>query len=570
MNLDIYQTQIVSKNKERIHVGEYLDMKLYTLDTKGECFDNKEDYSKSYRIQVTGPLDSEKKYTVVYDVNKTGNGMEEECDNEYEIIIIEEKHKYKYAGDYKIKVYGNDQLIADYDQVCLPNDYALFFLDYTFDPDHIPVSETAKFTVTGTDEYLNKLTTPLLDSIIVDFSIDGIKVPEEEYSLEKYEIIPGELNFNLDVHKAGKYQLHMYYKGDEVQTVNNGEPLPVFTFESGPCYAENNSNFDLTTINGKVTERPVYFKFQCYDIYNNKITKGGEDFSVIGNIIIDTDTVDLTTAEIVDNKDGTYTVSFIPNYPGKYILRLFNNKERYGEDVSFDFVILECTGSTPVLCPDSRCVEDSSQCIEPPNDCDSDKPFKCKVNGTEMCVKSQIDCDCPEGFIRCDYMRYCVPEGRDDMCAVFIIEKCSKYNIDWDYYPDGVCRPKGGNAPSQIVCPVGYVLCADLTCRKDYHDCSVSDLLPSNKIRCVDQTVVQYQDRCPSTKVCNNPNHVVCASGQCVDNEINCPKLKECSQRKPFLCPNNACAKNIDLCSKNEVCGSGFSLCQDNICREYC
>ena len=40
---------------------------------------------------------------------------------------------------------------------------------------------------------------------------------KEEYQNEKFEVISGELYYNLDVHKAGKYQLHMYYKGNEIQ-----------------------------------------------------------------------------------------------------------------------------------------------------------------------------------------------------------------------------------------------------------------------------------------------------------------------------------------------------------------
>ena len=568
--IDYHKTLIVSKNKERIYVGEYLDMQLYTLDKKGECFEDKIDYSDKYKIVVSGPMDSEKQFTIKYEVNKTSGGMEEECNNEYQIIIDEEKHKYKYAGNYIIKVYGNDELIAQYNQICIAKDYVLFFLDYEFDPNYIPVYETARFTITGTDEYLNKIeNAPLIDDITIDLSLNGDIVNKGEYEKEKYEIIPGELHYNLDVHKAGKYQLLMYYKGNEVKVVNIDEPLPILNFVPGPCYAENNTNFDLSTIDRLVTEKPVYFKFQCYDKYYNKITKGGEDFSVSGNLFIDYDKVDLNSVEIKDNTDGTYTVSFIPNYPGKYIISIFNNNEKYGEDVSLLFEIRECKGSTPILCPDNRCVENYYQCIGDLNGCDIDAPFKCKVNGTETCVKSQIDCDCPLGYIRCDYMRYCVKEERPDMCPRFKETRCSLRNNV--VFPDGVCRPPDRLPPNQIVCPIGYVLCPDLTCRENHDLCELSPELPDDKVRCVEQTITSYSKECPSTVTCDDRNQVVCSNTRkCVNSEVECPKLTECSSSRPFLCAPDWCVPNSSYCPKAKACGLGKSMCRDQLCRIDC
>ena len=569
-DIDFYRTQIISNNKERIYVGEYLDMKLYIFDKKGECFDDKTDYSDKFKIVVTGPLNSNKQSKIIYVVKKISGVMEEECNNEYQIIIIEEE-KYKYAGNYIIKVYGNDELIAQYNQVCIAKDYVLFFLDYEFDPNHISVYETTRFTITGTDEYLNKIENfPLIDDITIDLSLNGVMVNKEEYEKEKYEIILGELHYNLDVHKAGKYQLHMYYKENEVKVVNIDLPLPILNFFPGPCYAENNTNFNLSTIDGFVTEKPVSFKFQCYDKYYNKIIKGGEDFSVTGHILIDNDNINLNNVEINDNTDGTYSISFIPNYPGKYIISIFNKNEKYGEDVSLLFEIKECKGSTPILCPDDRCVENYYQCIEPPNGCDIDTPFKCKVNGIETCVKSQIDCDCPLGYIRCGYMHYCVKEGKNDMCPTFkATAKCKiSKNI---VFPDGVCRPSDHLPPNQIVCPIGYVLCPDLTCRKNHSQCELSPDLPSNKVRCVDQSIKNSNSECPSTISCDDPNQVVCSNTRkCVNNEIECPKLTECSSSMPFLCSPDWCVPNSSYCPKAKACGEGYSMCSDLLCKTSC
>ena len=174
--IDYYQTQIVSKNKERIKAGEYLDMKVYTFDKKGECFDD--DYSNNYEIRVIGPVNSVNQLTIKYSIEKMSGDTEVECNNEYK-IIIEEKHKYKYAGNYIIKVYGGSVLISQYNQLCIPNDYNLFFLDYEFDPNHISVLETNLFIITATDEYLNKKDEPLIDSISIDLSREGVKINEK-------------------------------------------------------------------------------------------------------------------------------------------------------------------------------------------------------------------------------------------------------------------------------------------------------------------------------------------------------------------------------------------------------
>ena len=50
------KTEIVSKNKERIYVGELLDMQLYTFEKKGEFFDENQDHSSIYEIIVAGPI----------------------------------------------------------------------------------------------------------------------------------------------------------------------------------------------------------------------------------------------------------------------------------------------------------------------------------------------------------------------------------------------------------------------------------------------------------------------------------------------------------------------------------
>jgi hypothetical protein len=565
--IDYDKTLIVSKNKELITVGEKLDMWLYPFDTLGECMED-EDFSDKYKVVVTGPLEDKHEFTRKYDVKRVRHINETgKCDNEYTIITTDDDI-YKYAGNYDIKVYGGDKEIGHYNQVCLPLGYSSFYLDYDFDPDHISVLDSAPMLVTGADKYGNRLTDPLIDDITISLSKDGENFTEMEY--DKLEVKGGELNLDLKVRKAGTYQLHMYYKGDEVKTVNDGQPLPKLTFEAGDCRAENNEHFDLTNLDGVKTEKPVSFTFQCYDKFNNKITQGGEDFTVFGSVVTQSDIVNLDDMKITDNGDGSYKVTFIPNISGKYLIRLFNDDEKYGEDIVVTYSDKKCTGETPILCPNNKCAKDYLSCIVPPTGCPSETPFKCTVNGTaDVCVKSRIDCDCPPGYYKCSYMKYCVREDRKDMCPTYKKRNCRTMNSNWDYFADGICRDEDSTQPSQIVCPLETVLCPDLTCRPTHDDCPLSPKLGRSQIRCVDQEIVSLATLCASTVTCTNPAHYVC-NGECVESELYCKPLRECPFETPFLCANNMCVKDSSQCSSGIDCGDGNSLCQDHICRDIC
>ena len=254
---------------------------------------------------------------------------------------------------------------------------------------------------------------------------------------------------------------------------------------------------------------------------------------------------------------------------GKYLIRLFVDDEKYGEDITVTYGNKKCTGKTPILCPNGLCAEDIYSCIVPPNDCPKDRPFICKVNGTEICVKSRIECDCPLGYYRCSYMKYCVPDDRRDMCPTYKKKNCRSINSNWEYFADGICRDETSTQPSQIVCPFGSVLCPDLTCRKDHDTCLRYPKLERNQIRCVDQEITAFASECSSTITCTNPEQYVC-NGECVDSELYCKPLRECPFETPFLCANNMCAKDETQCSTGVDCGDGNSLCQDHICREKC
>ena len=568
--IDYNQTQIVSSNKEKIQVGEILDMWLYTFDKNGECLDDR-DYSDNYTIIVTGPLDSSKKFTKTYKVRKTNRNKDAECDNEYQIITTEDD-KYTIAGNYVIEVLGKNSTIAKYDQVCIPLGYSLdgFLLDYDFDPNTISILDTPSFTVTGHDKYGNKVGEPLFQDLEIYFTQGDTNTVFESSKAEK-EV--GTVQFDVSIHKVGPHQLHLVYKGQEVPTVNHGEKLPIFTILPGPCRAENNDHFDLTPLNGTQKYDDAYFTFQCYDIYDNKITKGGEQFTVTANAIYNGNDYPVSTAKVIDNGDGSYNVAFIPEVEGTYLFNLLVDKERYGQEVKWTLNKKVCTGETNILCPNTKeCVADILECVSPPGKCpDKDKPFWCPVNGEEQCVKSQTDCDCPEGFIKCDIMKYCVPEKRPDMCAFFIVNNklCSKYG-NFKMFDDGICRPADSHFPNQRVCPIGQVLCADLSCRDNYNDCVVTPECPYNKYRCIGQSIVDSAELCPSTYSCENEDYVVCPDGTCVSNEIYCKTLNRCFGEFSYRCQNNVCAVNYESCNQGVACGQKYSLCSDGVCRLNC
>ena len=575
--IEFYQTQIVSSNKDKIKVGEVLDMWLYTFDKKGVCL-GEEDYSKDFKIIVTGPMDSVHKDTKEYDVIKTNNKNGSECTNEYKIVTDDNKDKYKYSGDYTIKVMGGSNIIAQYKQVCYPLGYSLkgFLLEYDFDPHRISILDTVSFTVSGTDEYGNKVEEPLLNDIEISFTKGNQNTAFES---QKTEIVVGKLQFDVAIRVIGSHQLHMFYRGDEVLTVNNGEKLPIFTIIPGPCRAENNDHFDLSPLDETQEGEIGYFSFQCYDIYNNKITHGGEQFTVTGQLISNTIEYPINNIEVIDNNNGKYDVKFFAKFEGTYFFNLLVGQERYGQEVKWTLKNKECTGENSILCPNvNKCVKDIIDCVTPEDKCKDDrtKPFWCKVGGVETCVASQTECDCPLGYIKCDIMNYCVREDREDMCAFFLIKSnfCSKkFGTQYTAYVDGICRLKSYHGPNQRVCPIGQVLCADLSCRNNYYECPDDeiDVCPENKVRCIGQAIVNELVECPSTFTCPNEDDVVCSNGECVSNEIECPALQKCNDPdKSYRCQNNDCKKDYESCPQPIACGHQFSLCSDSKCRDVC
>ena len=418
-----------------------------------------------------------------------------------------------------------------------------------------------------------KIDEPLYDDMTINFTQNDTYTPFERSKIEKKV---GNLTFDVGIGKVGVHQLHLYYKGKEVSIVNHNQQLPNFTIFPGPCRADTNEHFNLTPTESAELNEKTYFSFQCYDEYGNKITKGGERFTANGKLVSDKVDNKPIEAQIIDNNDGTYNVEFVPEVNGNYEFDLLVDKEKYGETVEVKISNKECSGSTPILCPNiKKCVGSLQKCIVPPNDCPLEKPFKCKVNDTEQCTKSQTDCDCPAGFSKCHIMKYCVPDDRPDMCPTFKKNQvnCNNFGKDYKMFYDGICRPKSYHGPNQRVCPIGLVLCADLSCRESYYDYVVIDFRDNNKVRCLGQAIVNYDYLCPSSYSCFKEEDVACPDGTCVSNEIFCPSVPKCPKEKPYRCQDNKCATEYSQCTQSIACAKNYhtlSLCSNGTCLEIC
>jgi hypothetical protein len=249
------------------------------------------------------------------------------------------------------------------------------------------------------------------------------------------------------------------------------------------------------------------------------------------------------------------------------------NNEQYGNTTYFDIKTYQCPHNT-VACPNNnkKCVSNPIDCIEPTNNCmktNPAKPFSCNVNKVQSCVKSQIECDCPDGKVKCVLTGACV--DNEDYCPFNMPIDCANLYPQTPYFcPDGICRKNAQTCYSMRACPIGFTLCPDLSCRKDLSQCSKINLCDKSSIKCLDQSCVKDQKDCPNLVTCPKQGQLVCPDGSCVDNEVNCKPLQVCNAPNSILCPNNTCVSKIENCPKSISCGHSKALCDDLVCRETC
>ena len=549
-------------NCENISLNEVplIDIKVYNYKKVPINFN---DYSDSFRVLIEGPLDSEYYKALFYNVEKKNKD-----ENMYQ-IVYKKNAGFTRSGTYVIKVYEKGLLIKELKYIIHPgfydlNQFSLEFKDKDFKPEKAFVDTEYGMVLKGYDCFGNRVTLPLKDKIkIYLMNEKGRKI---KYSTRFTENNDGELEIDIISETLGYAKLKLFLDGNEILKINKYQPLPAFIFNLMKC---SSSNLYKDQLSSAIAGEEITFYLQCIDKFGNLVKRGGEQFTS-DNYYISNGRYTSFPIKIKDLKNGNYSFNFIPTAEGYYTISIFLDDKLF-EELSFEVSKLQCGGSTPFLCPNKNlCVSNRRKCIEPANNCPEEAPFLCKVNFFEKCVKSQTECDCPFGFVRCDYMKYCVPMDRLDMCPNFshITQKsCQKLKQFNKLCRDGICRLTYDLSPTQKVCPIGKVLCADLSCRDSYYDCEVSDFCKG--FRCPDQSCVSDYRDCPSTISCQNKKYV-CPDGTCVDSEIECEPLPICPADKPFRCHDNLCVKNKYSCSKNVACGQRMALCKDLICRTNC
>ena len=556
------KTQVYCDNCENISLGEtpFIDIKLYNYK---DIPINSGDYSNSFKIKIEGPLDNENYESLPYNVKKTNKD-----ENLYQ-IVYKENEGFIHSGTYVIKVYEDDFLIKKLEYIIYPGDYDLSkfkleFKDKDFKPEKALVDTEFGMVLTACDSFGNKVPLSLQDNVEIYF--ENEKGKKIKYSTRFLENNEGELEIYITSETLGYAKLRIYVDGKEIKRINKRH-LPLFIFYLMKC---KTSNIFKDQLESPIIGEEITFYLQCVDKSGNIVKRGGEQFTS-DNYYISNGRYTSFPIKIKDLKTGNYSFNFIPTSEGLYTISIFLDDKLF-EELSFVVNKLQCKGLTPILCPNKNlCVSNRRECIEPKNNCPEKTPFLCRVNNFERCVESLTDCDCPFGFVRCDYMKYCVPMDRLDMCADFshiTQQSCKKLKQFNKLGRDGICRLSKDLSPTQKVCPIGKVLCPDLSCRDSYYDCEVSDFC-KGKFRCPDQSCVDDYRECPSTISCQNKKYV-CPDGTCVDSELECEALPNCPADKPFRCHDNLCVKNKFSCAKNVACGQRMALCKDLICRTNC
>ena len=569
--VDYTKTVINSKNINRMKAGEFLDLNIITYDKNYQCYIDG-DLSNSFYVTVQGPLEkTTEKRTFYFKQDKGTN-----CEKIYK-VIIDESNYYTITGTYSIVVYVNGISYSTYTQNVISGDinvdnFVIYYIDLEDKPyteDSIPAGEAIHFMVQAYDKFKNKIDHESLPS---DSFIIKVTPNIFENRIVKFNGGSGALSCLFSTTKIGTYKFEYEYNNKPI-TPNTDKGPKQIKYVSGDCSAENPQVFYP---NEAEVSTEYEYTIVCLDKYGNSVTKGGAKFtSEISLFIEDSQNKLEIKSKINDKNNGTYIISFIPPLLGSYSIYTYLDGNSYSV---LTFNLTEEEHDERFTCPNDpkRHVDDLRECIPDENRCEDpeqmeEKPFKCSEQSTE-CVDSMTKCDPPKGAGKCTYMNALYPEGKEYLCSYYLPLNCKKqypsYRILCD---DGICRSDISLQPNQRVCPIGKVLCADLTCKDSVDEC-YNDWpeCGDTELRCPDQSCVDDQKNCPTTITCSNPNDYVCPDGTCVENEIYCSRLKTCPDETPYLCTDNSCATEPENCPHAVACGHGKSLCSDLICRDSC
>jgi hypothetical protein len=583
-------TVVSGLNMQRMKAGEKLDLNLYLKDINMQCVDTNDQIVMSANVE--GPIEAtsdENKVRLSFNFNlkKKDYNSTIDCNNYYAINIPSEGSNYFAVGTYRITVSISNQniKIAEFNQYVSPDtlDTSKFVSTWTtkgdFNPGKVIAGTPLTFEIQAYDKYMNILNDPIpkiLNCTISPAPGSNITLSQTDYKLVVAQNVNGRISGSISIFKTGTFNFNYIYDGITLPVINNSQgPFQISIYPT--VCSEKFPVTDMTQLSKVEPGENTYFLINCYDLFNNKISKGGEKFDVSINVLVAQSLVSTSINSIItDNSNGSYKVEFIPVYPGSYSVGIVlkSNNNLYGNITSFEIKSSLCPAEMPVRCANdpTKCVKNSIDCIDK-NPCATTpaKPISCLVNKQMTCVASQVFCDCPDKYIRCDYMNTCVPEDKDYLCSFNLELNCLKQFPGKPYFcPDGICRATVQDCPAQRVCPLGYNLCPDLSCQKDRANCSNYDDCTGNQIKCPDQTCVNNQKDCPSIITCSKPGQFVCPDGRCVSTDLECNPIPVCNAPNNILCPSNSCSNSITNCPKSVACGHGKSLCSDINCKDSC
>jgi len=206
-----------------------------------------------------------------------------------------------------------------------------------------------------------------------------------------------------------------------------------------------------------------------------------------------------------------------------------------------DSLVVDCTLSASVRCPDGTCRRNRLQCPTLPT-CPPHAPVQCSDHS---CVRDVVECRAP---------RQC-PESAPFLC------------------PENTCVAFNTSCPTRHTCPPSApTRCPDGSCREG--DCHMHDHespCPAHKpFRCADSTCAGSWAQCPTrTVACDRTYPVLCPDGSCVASVEMCSKIGNTPCVEGTVrCPAGGCAPARDMCPTPVACGTGFVRGQDGSCHK--
>ncbi len=597
-----FETQFRSNNVTEMKAGEKLDFRVFLFDKNKFCIDTENGYP--LRLHVTGPLeiDQAQRKTIKYNFVKKEKVLEPSpgivsggCKQYYEVDA--EEGDYSKLGTYSLDLYaGQDDVhvIPEVNgkkepivQKIVPDDLDVskFLSKWTikedFDAMGIVAGRKITFDVLAHDRFMNRVSDRIEGKLKLEImAYDHTKPFEKDtekglkdYNVQDEEIANGQLSFTVTIRKAGPYRFNYKYDNNNQFKIDTKNGPNDVVFIPGSCSLKF-PILDVSQVTTIFVGDQAKAKISCYDQFNNKIGKGGENFAGIVTVYVEKNKLSSDVkSKIVDNKDGTYFLEFLPQIEGRYDIIATLNAEKYGATEKVEIKNSVCPPEKPNKCPNNPkiCASTPYDCIEPKNNCPKVTPFYCKRDGILQCLPSQKMCDCPDGYIRCPVTNVCIEKDKRNLCPFNLPINCPQLYPASPYFcPDGICRKNKKECNNERVCPIGFIMCVDLSCRKDYSQCFKFEPCGKTDLKCMDQTCVRDQKDCPNSITCAKISQKVCPNGTCVDNEVFCSPLPVCNVPNNILCNNNTCVSKIENCPKSIACEHEKALCEDVVCKDSC